>query len=33
VEQLIAKALGGGRDAFIEGLKVMVEKLQPGSTG
>jgi DNA-binding MarR family transcriptional regulator len=33
VDQLIAKALGGGRDAFLEGLKGMVEKLQPGSTG
>ena len=33
VDQLIAKALGGGRDAFLEGLKGMVEKLQLGSMG
>jgi DNA-binding MarR family transcriptional regulator len=33
VDQLIAKALGGGKDAFLEGLQGMVEKLQVASTG
>src|SRR5205814_6411890 len=33
VDQLIAKALGGGEDAFLEGLQGMIEKLQAGSTG
>jgi hypothetical protein len=33
VDQLIAKALGGGKDAFLEGLQGMIEKLQVASTG
>jgi DNA-binding MarR family transcriptional regulator len=32
VDQLIAKALGGGKDAFLEGLQGMIEKLQAAST-
>jgi MarR family transcriptional regulator, temperature-dependent positive regulator of motility len=33
VDQLIAKALGGGKDAFLEGLQGMIDKLQAASTG